>query len=145
MDWAKTTARRDEEHLSFGIWWTYIRDLTVHFNGLVQEKRNSIANALELRLSCTNPSICFFQFPCLQGLCKKDVTPLLTHWSYVFFALTHRFVSSSSPACMWRRWPQGAPVCLAAGFVCYCSQTARTRGLAERTGFHDYRLDHILV
>ena len=22
--------------------------------------------------------------------CKKDVTPLLTHWSYVFFALTHR-------------------------------------------------------
>ena len=25
--------------------------------GLVQEKRNSIANALELRLSCTNPSI----------------------------------------------------------------------------------------
>ena len=25
---------------------------------LVQEKRNSIANALELRLSCTNPSIC---------------------------------------------------------------------------------------
>ena len=29
-----------------------------HFDGLVQERRNSIANALELRLSCTNPSIC---------------------------------------------------------------------------------------
>ena len=28
-----------------------------HFNGLVQERRNSIANALELRLSCTKPSI----------------------------------------------------------------------------------------
>ena len=27
MDWAKTTARQDENHLSFGIW--YIRDLTV--------------------------------------------------------------------------------------------------------------------
>ena len=26
------------------------------FDGLVQEKRNSIANALELRLSCTNLS-----------------------------------------------------------------------------------------
>ena len=25
----------------------------------MQERRNSIANALELRLSCTNPSICF--------------------------------------------------------------------------------------
>ena len=26
-------------------------------DGLVQETRNSIANALELRLSCTNPSM----------------------------------------------------------------------------------------
>ena len=26
-------------------------------NGLVQERRNSIANALELRLSCTEPSM----------------------------------------------------------------------------------------
>ena len=26
--------------------------------------------------------------------CKKDATPLLTHWSYVFLALTHRFVRS---------------------------------------------------
>ena len=32
---------------------------TVHIDGLVQERRNSIANALELRLSCTNPSICY--------------------------------------------------------------------------------------
>ena len=28
-----------------------------YFNGLVQERRNSIANALELRLSCNDPSI----------------------------------------------------------------------------------------
>ena len=28
-----------------------------YIDGLVQERRNSIANALELRLSCTNPSI----------------------------------------------------------------------------------------
>ena len=27
-----------------------------------------------------------------MGWCKKDVTPLLTHWSYVFLALTHRYV-----------------------------------------------------
>ena len=27
-------------------------------DGLVQKRRNSIANTLELRLSCTNPSIC---------------------------------------------------------------------------------------
>ena len=30
-------------------------------NGLVQERRNSIANALELRLSCRNPSKCKIQ------------------------------------------------------------------------------------
>ena len=30
---------------------------TWYINGLVQERHNSIANALELRLSCTNPSI----------------------------------------------------------------------------------------
>ena len=28
-----------------------------HINGLVQERRNAIANALDLRLSCTNPLI----------------------------------------------------------------------------------------
>ena len=26
-----------------------------------------------------------------MGLCKKDVIPLLTHWSYVFLALTHQY------------------------------------------------------
>ena len=32
----------------------------VHIDGLEQERRNSIANALELRLCCTNPSMSFF-------------------------------------------------------------------------------------
>ena len=31
-----------------------------HIDGFVQERHNSIVNALELRLSCTNPSICFY-------------------------------------------------------------------------------------
>ena len=26
------------------------------------------------------------------GYCKKDITPLLTHWSYIFLVLTHRNV-----------------------------------------------------
>ena len=29
-----------------------------YIDGLVQERRNSSALAMELRLSCTNPSIC---------------------------------------------------------------------------------------
>ena len=33
-----------------------------HIYGLVQERRNSIANVLELGLSCTNPSIHSFIF-----------------------------------------------------------------------------------
>ena len=36
-----------------GVWY---KDHNI--NGLVQERRNSIANALELCLSCTNTSIC---------------------------------------------------------------------------------------
>ena len=31
--------------------------IDLHFDGLVQKRRNSIADALELHLSCTNPSI----------------------------------------------------------------------------------------
>ena len=30
--------------------------------------------------------------PIMMGLCKKDVTPLLTHWSCIFLALSHRYV-----------------------------------------------------
>ena len=33
-----------------------IREMLPHIDGLVHERRNPIANALELRLSCINPS-----------------------------------------------------------------------------------------
>ena len=35
-----------------------------------------------------------------MGKYKKDVTPLLTHWSFVFLALNHRCVDSCT-ATMW--------------------------------------------
>ena len=35
----------------------------LNIDGLVQERRNSIANALELRLSCINPSTCELHEP----------------------------------------------------------------------------------
>ena len=41
-------------------YWKWIIRMTIsrhHFNGLMQERHNSIANALELCLSSTNPSI----------------------------------------------------------------------------------------
>ena len=52
-----------------------------YIDGLVQERRNSSVLAMELRLSCTNPSICSVEcvsknnsilsiiFLCYMGLC----------------------------------------------------------------------------
>ena len=37
------------------------------------------------------------------GYCKKDVTPLLTHWSYVFLALTNRCLFFSTLGKYWPR------------------------------------------
>ena len=42
-------------------WYWLCRDRQ-HVDGLVQERRNSIAKAMELRLSCTNPSMCYCSF-----------------------------------------------------------------------------------
>ena len=39
-----------------------------NINGLVQKRCKSIANALGLRLSCTNPSICAFSMPLSRSL-----------------------------------------------------------------------------
>ena len=33
-----------------------------------------------------------------MGQCKKDLTPLLTHWSFIFPALTH---PNSNAQCLW--------------------------------------------
>ena len=41
-----------------------------HFDGFVQERRNSIALAMELRLSCTNPSI-----SSSLNLCDSEILP----------------------------------------------------------------------
>ena len=30
-----------------------------------------------------------------MGQCRKDVTPLLTHWGYVFLTLTHRYINTN--------------------------------------------------
>ena len=47
---------------SYKIWLCCLMYISLHFDEFVQERRNSIANALELRLSCTNPSICSQSF-----------------------------------------------------------------------------------
>ena len=36
MDWAKTTARRDEKHLSLGIWFAFIRCFVVFLDASLE-------------------------------------------------------------------------------------------------------------
>ena len=50
-----------------------------HVDGLVQERRNFIANALELRLSCSNPSMWFPLY---------KVHDLYVHENYIFLSIT---------------------------------------------------------
>ena len=78
-------------------WWKFFYIYTTwpgRWNrGLVQERRNSIANALELRLSCTNRLKCFIEFMnsfkglymciiCLH-IYQKMYSKALTHWCLV--------------------------------------------------------------
>ena len=51
-------------------------------------------------------------FQCyLDGLCKKNVTPLLTHWCYVFLAWTHQSILDKMVSflvethCLWTNVP----------------------------------------
>ena len=64
---------------------------TLYIDGLVQERCNSIANALELRLSCTDPSTCTVK-PLVQVAPNPNVKMFLVsscsclrsiHWSQV--------------------------------------------------------------
>ena len=50
--------------------------LIYHFDGLEQERRNSIANILELCLSCTNRSILCNK----QHLCCNAILPWSVYW-----------------------------------------------------------------
>ena len=60
-----------------------------YIDGLVQERRNSIANALELCLSRTNPSLSLFIY--IMILCNKS-------FEYIWFI-------SLEPSCMLRPVP----------------------------------------
>ena len=44
-----------------------------HVDELVRERRNSIANAVDLRLSCTNPSICALLSPLSTRSLRSDL------------------------------------------------------------------------
>ena len=73
-------------------WLHCVDDYRYHIYGLVQEKRNSIANALKLRLSCTNPSICItawdhfsFSYHVALWQCAHDIQRLCVDGFQVSF------------------------------------------------------------
>ena len=66
-----------------------INKLPNHADGLVQESRNSIASALELRLSRTDPSIHIHvrSFYYIQTLLMSG--PVIPRWNIATLCLTH--------------------------------------------------------
>ena len=63
----------------------------------MQEKRNSIANALELRLSCTNPSTYVFPAALYQRGMKTSCNQSATNWKH-----RSKWHQHTTPS--WRRW-----------------------------------------
>ena len=41
-------------------------------------------------------SLWLVMYTYINGLMHKDITPLLTHWSYIFLALTHRYFPNTN-------------------------------------------------
>ena len=68
-------------------------------DGLVQERRNSISNALELRLSCTNPSKWKHFLVSLMVVRTTCWTNTLLAGELRFYSLW--FIHFSRPTCMW--------------------------------------------
>ena len=81
-------------------------DVRFDIDGLVQERHNSIANALELRLSGTNPSIC--ESYCWQ--CFRIEYDLWYFWSGVpsfHCRITYRMCIIYLPYCLSGIWNKG--------------------------------------
>ena len=107
---------------------TFICMIRHHFDELMQERRNSIANALELRLLCTNPSISILnhtevltpgrRISPLRGIphfCyfasaggRSDIFHNLSDWSFVVQVVFFQLVTSKwacvHPLCVIQYW-----------------------------------------
>ena len=87
MDWAKTTARRDKKHLSFGIWCAYIGGLMVHQMGRCS-KDNCSALAMEL-LICQE---CVYSSVEILFLYQDDIMTWKCFLQYSFFVRSHWWI-----------------------------------------------------
>ena len=62
------------------------------------------------------------------GYCKKDLTPLLTHWSYIFLALTHWTDPKGDPSALFTLLSStsfhASSACFCAACSCVCSSAS---------------------
>ena len=83
-----------------------------YLDGLVQERRNSIANAIELRLSCTNLSIwyyhmniclhiCIWLFWTLTGILGAMLPRCLSNFKGIPLSLLHTFKKYYNKKSSW--------------------------------------------
>ena len=69
-----------------------------NIDGLIQERHNSIANALELCISCTNQSICGTELDIISSMIK-GMLPVLSQtiiWTWLLINRTKQIFSRSS-------------------------------------------------
>ena len=85
--------------LSQGIWFTNVFTVYPHIGGLMQERCNPIANALELLLSCINPSICIKLTFCTTSV--ENIIQL--HFLTIHYYLQHDDVIK------WKQFPRYWP------------------------------------
>ena len=87
---------------------------TLHLDGLVQERCNSSVLAMELRLSCTNPSISFWINICALNM--YEVWCMCQFGEYV--CISDKFICTEHT--MWSTWETCLPckwIYLHQGFV----------------------------
>ena len=73
-----------EMYIIINLHWIYwVLGLVRPLDGLVQERCNSSALAMELRLSCANPSTSYWTVPLV--ICQWSMSPLLVTSAGVFF------------------------------------------------------------
>ena len=95
-----------ELHLSCTNPLIHCQCISRHCNDLVSMEFFSSQGKRMIYKMQINISMYFFQndlarkeLSISKAQCKKDETPLLTHWSYIFLALTHRYVFTWFPNC----------------------------------------------
>ena len=76
-----------------------INNVIHQIDGLVQKRRNSSANALELRLSCTNPSKYAAKFPSRRDFFKGS--PSTSKWPAYLGSIDWYNTQNASPPDNW--------------------------------------------